>query len=177
MFLVLFSAFSSHFEFTHEIARNVLKDYFEYQGTTSITGSRDASREAFNKGLISSGCDLFRWQFRSSFFFQLFAVSLIANCSSSPSTPADLSKPQGITIHTEDIPRFWKAFDASENKVEPEQVQIFDEYYFNPASKGLKDFYALRIEDTKSFVNYVNQTRAYYSAICGHKRSFVFSYW
>lgn len=43
------------FEFTHELAWNVLKDYFEYQGTTSITGSRDASREAFNKDLISSG--------------------------------------------------------------------------------------------------------------------------
>jgi len=27
------------FEFTHELAWNVLKDYFEYQGNTSITGS------------------------------------------------------------------------------------------------------------------------------------------
>jgi nucleotidyltransferase substrate binding protein (TIGR01987 family) len=43
------------FEFCHELAWNVLKDYFEYQGNPSITGSRDASREAFNKGLIASG--------------------------------------------------------------------------------------------------------------------------
>ena len=43
------------FEFTHELAWNVMKDYFEYQGTTSITGSRDATREAFNKGLILNG--------------------------------------------------------------------------------------------------------------------------
>ncbi|MFA7380033.1 MAG: nucleotidyltransferase substrate binding protein [Bacteroidia bacterium] len=43
------------FEFTHELAWNVLKDYFEYQGNTSITGSRDATREAFNKGLVSDG--------------------------------------------------------------------------------------------------------------------------
>lgn len=43
------------FEFTHELAWNVLKDYFEYQGNTLITGSRDATREAFNKGLISDG--------------------------------------------------------------------------------------------------------------------------
>jgi nucleotidyltransferase substrate binding protein (TIGR01987 family) len=43
------------FEFTHELAWNLLKDYFEFQGTTSITGSRDASREAFNKNVISSG--------------------------------------------------------------------------------------------------------------------------
>jgi nucleotidyltransferase substrate binding protein (TIGR01987 family) len=38
------------FEFTHELAWNVLKDYFEYQGNSSITGSRDATREAFQKG-------------------------------------------------------------------------------------------------------------------------------
>ena len=43
------------FEFTHELAWNVLKDYFEYQGNTSITGSRDASREAFSIGLVQDG--------------------------------------------------------------------------------------------------------------------------
>jgi nucleotidyltransferase substrate binding protein (TIGR01987 family) len=43
------------FELTHELAWNVLKDYFEYQGNTDITGSRDATREAFNKGLIDDG--------------------------------------------------------------------------------------------------------------------------
>jgi nucleotidyltransferase substrate binding protein (TIGR01987 family) len=43
------------FEFTHELAWKVLKDYFEYQGNTGITGSRDATREAFQKGLIADG--------------------------------------------------------------------------------------------------------------------------
>ena len=43
------------FEFTHELAWNVLKDYFEYQGSTEITGSRDATREAFQKGLVEDG--------------------------------------------------------------------------------------------------------------------------
>ncbi|MFN8945641.1 MAG: nucleotidyltransferase substrate binding protein [Pseudobdellovibrionaceae bacterium] len=43
------------FEFTHELAWNVLKDYFEFQGNSSITGSRDATREAFQKNLISKG--------------------------------------------------------------------------------------------------------------------------
>ena len=41
------------FEFTHELAWNVLNDYFSYQGASSITGSRDATREAFQKGLIT----------------------------------------------------------------------------------------------------------------------------
>lgn len=43
------------FEFTHELAWNVMKDYFEYQGGTQITGSRDATKESFQKGLIQNG--------------------------------------------------------------------------------------------------------------------------
>ncbi len=43
------------FEFTHELAWNVLKDYFAWQGNTAITGSRDATREAFQKGLVADG--------------------------------------------------------------------------------------------------------------------------
>lgn len=43
------------FEYTHELAWLVMKDYFFYQGQANITGSRDATREAFNKGLIEQG--------------------------------------------------------------------------------------------------------------------------
>lgn len=43
------------FEFTHELAWNLLKDYFYWQGNSGITGSRDASREAFAAGLIDDG--------------------------------------------------------------------------------------------------------------------------
>lgn len=43
------------FEFTHELAWNVMKDYFFFQGNSSITGSRDATREAFRVGLVMNG--------------------------------------------------------------------------------------------------------------------------
>lgn len=43
------------FEFTHELAWNVIKDFFYYQGNMEIRGSRDAVREAFKTGLIKSG--------------------------------------------------------------------------------------------------------------------------
>ncbi len=43
------------FEFTHELAWNVLKDYLEYQGVGNIVGSRGAVREAFRNGLIEDG--------------------------------------------------------------------------------------------------------------------------
>jgi nucleotidyltransferase substrate binding protein (TIGR01987 family) len=43
------------FEFTHELAWNVLKDYLEEQGFVGIVGSKNATRQAFKSELISDG--------------------------------------------------------------------------------------------------------------------------
>ncbi len=43
------------FEFVHELAWNVLKDYLAYEGIQGIVGSRGAVREAFKRGLIEDG--------------------------------------------------------------------------------------------------------------------------
>lgn len=43
------------FEFVFELAWNVMKDYFLYQGNPAISGSRDAIRTAFKQGLIVDG--------------------------------------------------------------------------------------------------------------------------
>lgn len=43
------------FEYTHELAWNVMKDYAEFQGNSSIGGSRDATREGFKLNLFSNG--------------------------------------------------------------------------------------------------------------------------
>ncbi|MCF6148597.1 MAG: nucleotidyltransferase [Candidatus Kuenenia sp.] len=43
------------FEFTHELAWNTLKDFLESRGASNIYGSKDATREAFKKGLIENG--------------------------------------------------------------------------------------------------------------------------
>ena len=43
------------FEFTHELAWNVLKDYLQDQGNQNVKGSKDATREAFKVALIADG--------------------------------------------------------------------------------------------------------------------------
>lgn len=43
------------FEFTHELAWKVMKDYLQYECIQNLTGSRSSIREAFNKGLIIKG--------------------------------------------------------------------------------------------------------------------------
>ena len=41
------------FEYTHELAWKVMKDYAEYQGISGIVGSRDAIRQTLQAGLIN----------------------------------------------------------------------------------------------------------------------------
>lgn len=43
------------FEFTHELAWKVMKDYLEYEVFQNISGSRSATKEAFNKGILEQG--------------------------------------------------------------------------------------------------------------------------
>jgi nucleotidyltransferase substrate binding protein (TIGR01987 family) len=43
------------FEFTFEMAWNVMKDYLEEQGVSGIIGSKGAVRHAFNNDLVEDG--------------------------------------------------------------------------------------------------------------------------
>ncbi len=43
------------FEFTHELAWKVMKDFLEYKGYQNINGSRSATRGAFNIDLLKEG--------------------------------------------------------------------------------------------------------------------------
>ncbi len=45
------------FEFTHELAWNVLKDYMTDRGIMDLIGFKDATRAAFKNGLIEQGED------------------------------------------------------------------------------------------------------------------------
>lgn len=43
------------FEYTHELAWKMLKDFLEYKGNTDIYGSKDAVRNSFKLGIIEDG--------------------------------------------------------------------------------------------------------------------------
>jgi len=47
--------FIQGFEFTFELAWNVMKDYLEEQGIMNIVGSKSAVKNAFQNGLIDDG--------------------------------------------------------------------------------------------------------------------------
>ena len=69
------------FEFTHELAWNVLKDFLEEKGVAGLIGSRDATRSAFRNGLIEEGeiwMDMIKDRNLSSHTYQLELATRIA---------------------------------------------------------------------------------------------------
>lgn len=69
------------FEFTHELAWNVLKDFLEFQGYTEIIGSRDATRLAFQNELIADGeawMDMIKAQNQTSHTYNLNVAERIS---------------------------------------------------------------------------------------------------
>lgn len=69
------------FEYTHELAWNVLRDYLREQGNFAIHGSRDATREAFKLDLIQDGdtwMDMITDRNRTSHTYNPVTADLIA---------------------------------------------------------------------------------------------------
>lgn len=70
------------FEFTHELAWNVMKDFLEEKGIAGLIGSRDATRTAFQNGLITDGetwMDMIKDRNLSSHTYQLALATRISN--------------------------------------------------------------------------------------------------
>jgi nucleotidyltransferase substrate binding protein (TIGR01987 family) len=70
------------FEFTHELAWNVLKDYLEEEGFQDIAGSKTATRLAFKQGLIFDGdtwMDMIKARNLSSYTYNLEIAEKIVN--------------------------------------------------------------------------------------------------
>jgi nucleotidyltransferase substrate binding protein (TIGR01987 family) len=69
------------FEFTHELAWNMLKDFLEEQGVLGLIGSRDAIRSAFRNNVIADGetwMDMIKDRNLSSHTYQLDLANRIA---------------------------------------------------------------------------------------------------
>ena len=79
------------FAFTHELAWNLLKDYLKHQGIAAIVGSRDATRLAFQNGLIRDGetwMEMIRSRNQSSHTYNLEQARAIARDVSDRFFPA-----------------------------------------------------------------------------------------
>ena len=79
------------FEFTHELAWKTLKDFIESRGNAKLFGSKDATREAFQMGLIEEGevwMEMIRSRHESSHTYNLAVAERIAEKIQSQYFPA-----------------------------------------------------------------------------------------
>lgn len=79
------------FEFTHELAWNLLKDYLEMEGIQGLVGSRSTVREAFKRGLVSNGdvwMDMIEKRNLSSHTYNLSVAKELATAISESYYPA-----------------------------------------------------------------------------------------
>jgi nucleotidyltransferase substrate binding protein (TIGR01987 family) len=70
------------FEYTHELAWKVLKDYLEAQGFVGLIGSKNATREAFRNGLLPDGeawMDMIKARNLTSHLYDVVLADAVAN--------------------------------------------------------------------------------------------------
>lgn len=102
------------FEFTHELAWKVMKDYFVYQGLDQITGSRDAIRAAFNNGIIDDG--------------EAWMNTIISRNKTSHTYNEDTAKEISKEIIHSYLQLFKKFQTKMENRRSGESGNLFNEY-------------------------------------------------
>lgn len=95
---------------------------------------------------------------RFSVFFVAFTISGLFV----QSQPAFPSSPDSATIHTEDIPLFWKVYDETKPDFDADKLKT---KYLDAGSAGLKGFIPMRIENGKNLRKTINADPTYYENI------------
>ena len=72
--------------------------------------------------------------------------------------------PYKAQLVTEDIPRFWRAYDLAAHDT-THAVEIFQREYFDQASPGLRDYFDLKIKSVPKFVANQRRKARYYRSI------------
>ena len=78
-------------------------------------------------------------------------------CGSAPTA----DDPKLARLVTEDIPRFWEAFDA---RAKLGTATALDTLYLKPGTRGLKDWKRLRLEDAATMAKTVDSAARYYES-------------
>jgi hypothetical protein len=115
-----------------------------YRGTSEL-GS-DSAFTAIRRGA--------RWQ--------TISTGVAANRARFRSARSD---PERARISTEDIPRFWRAWDLAAGQDSATRVQTFEREYLVPGSRGLFDFYRMKIRSAARLAESVRQFPRFYQSI------------
>jgi hypothetical protein len=74
------------------------------------------------------------------------------------------TEPARAALITEDIHRFWEAYDLAQ-KDTANRVAIYKKYYFDRASRGMQDYMGLKVNSIRSFIKHFDKRPVFYRAI------------
>lgn len=72
--------------------------------------------------------------------------------------------PRQAALITEDIHRFWEAYDRAQGD-SADRVAIYTKFYFDKASTGMQDYMGLKVRSIKYFVDRLDERPKFYRAI------------
>src|SRR5690606_14324641 len=99
----------------------------------------------------------------NSIVFKIVAILLL---NSSPKLIAQ------INLHTEDLPRFYQAFDSVLTTTDTlKQIEYIKKIYIEPSSKGLKKFMEIRQVNASELRKFIEKEKQSLS----HKRPLILS--
>ena len=87
------------------------------------------------------------------------AIALFATFACGSAKAVD--DPEKARLVTEDIPRFWEAFDA---RAKLGTAAALDTLYLKPGTRGLKDWKRKRLEDAETMAKTVDSAARYYES-------------
>lgn len=88
-------------------------------------------------------------------------AGLLLILAATPSTAQRTHNPDSARVITEDIPRFWQAFDA---RTRLGTARALDSLYLKPGTAGLRDFVRKRLEGAPTLAATVDAAARYYSS-------------
>ncbi|WP_461532774.1 gliding motility protein GldB-related protein [Sinomicrobium sp.] len=91
-------------------------------------------------------------------------VILLESCATSFSSKKLLNDAENSKINTSDITNFYKAFDLAIRDT-INATKIFKRYYFSVGSRGLRDFYKIKIRSKEKFSDFAIGYQDFYKAI------------
>jgi Predicted Zn-dependent protease (DUF2268) len=95
-----------------------------------------------------------------------FAEILADAADAAAAKAARQRDPSRVELITEDIPRFWAAYDrAAKAKTRAERIAIYRADYLERATPGLLDYYLAKIGSVESLVDYVDSHRRFYDGV------------
>jgi hypothetical protein len=72
--------------------------------------------------------------------------------------------PKKASLFTDDIRRFWKAYDRAQTDT-ADRVEIYRSAYFDTGSRGLQDYMGLKVRSIREFVRHYDQHSLFYKSI------------